>query len=59
MNLSNRTILVIGGTCETGNGLVEDFYRANGQLIICRRDLENLTQVENKFPVTRLRRSTR
>jgi uncharacterized oxidoreductase len=56
MKLSNRTVLVTGGTNGIGLGIAEAFYRSKSQVIVCGRDKEKLSPVEKKFPdITALR----
>ena len=50
MKLSNRTILVTGGTGGIGLGIAEAFYRGQSRVIICGRDKEKLATVAAKFP---------
>jgi uncharacterized oxidoreductase len=50
MELSNRTVLITGGTDGIGFGLAEAFYRSKSKVIVCGRDKEKLIAVEKKFP---------
>jgi uncharacterized oxidoreductase len=50
MKLSNRNVLVTGGTSGIGLGIAEAFYRSKSKVIICGRDREKLATVEEKFP---------
>ncbi len=50
MNLSDRTILVTGGTGGIGLGIAEAFYRLNVRVIVCGRNREKLSTVENNLP---------
>ena len=50
MELSNRTVLVTGGTSGIGLGIAEAFYRAGSKVIVCGRDKKKLTSVEERFP---------
>jgi uncharacterized oxidoreductase len=48
--LSNRTVLITGGTDGIGLGLAEAFYRSRSKVIVCGRNKEKLSAVEKKFP---------
>jgi len=50
MELSNRTVLVTGGTGGIGLGLAEAFHRSNSRVIVCGRDRDKLRAVEEKWP---------
>jgi len=50
MKLSNRTVLVTGGTGGIGLGIAEAFLRSKSRVIVCGRDREKLSMVERKFP---------
>ena len=50
MNLSNRTILVTGGTSGIGLGLAEAFQRLNNRVIVCGRNQAKLKAVEKRLP---------
>jgi uncharacterized oxidoreductase len=50
MKLSNRTVLVTGGTGGIGLGIAEAFHRSKSRVIVCGRDREKLATVERKFP---------
>ena len=50
MKLSNRTVLVTGGTSGIGLGIAEAFQRSNNKVIVCGRDGEKLSMVREKFP---------
>ena len=45
MDLSNRTVLVTGGSSGIGLGLAEAFLRSKNRVIICGRDREKLSAV--------------
>jgi uncharacterized oxidoreductase len=53
MKLSNRTVLVTGGTGGIGLGIAEAFHRSKSRVIVCGRDREKLSTVEEKFPEIR------
>jgi uncharacterized oxidoreductase len=50
MELSNRTVLVTGGTSGIGLGIAEAFFRSGSKVIVCGRDKKKLTMVEERFP---------
>jgi uncharacterized oxidoreductase len=50
MELSNRTVLVTGGTSGIGLGIAEAFQRSKSRVIICGRDREKLATAAKKFP---------
>ena len=50
MKLSNRTVLVTGGTGGIGLGIAEAFHQSKSRVIVCGRDREKLSAVEEKFP---------
>jgi uncharacterized oxidoreductase len=56
MELSNRTVLVTGGTGGIGLGIAEAFYRSGSRVIVCGRDPDRLLLVEKNHPgITALR----
>jgi uncharacterized oxidoreductase len=50
MKLSNRTVLVTGGTGGIGLGIAEAFHQSKSRVIVCGRDREKLSLVEKEFP---------
>lgn len=50
MELSNRTVLITGGSDGIGLGLAEAFYRLNSRVIVCGRDKEKLSDLSTKYP---------
>jgi uncharacterized oxidoreductase len=50
VELSNRTVLVSGGTSGIGFGIAEAFQRSKSIVIVCGRDREKLAKVEESFP---------
>ncbi len=50
MKLSNRTVLVTGGTSGIGLGIAEAFQRSGSKVIVCGRDRKKLSEVGKKFP---------
>jgi uncharacterized oxidoreductase len=50
MKLSNRTVLVTGGSGGIGLGIAEAFHRSKSRVIVCGRNREKLSKVEKKFP---------
>jgi uncharacterized oxidoreductase len=50
MELSNRTVLVTGGTSGIGLGIAEAFHRFKSKVIVCGRDKKKLSGVEERFP---------
>jgi uncharacterized oxidoreductase len=49
MELSNRTVLLTGGTSGIGLGIAEAFYRSGSKVIVCGRDKKKLAGVEERF----------
>lgn len=50
MKLSNRTVLVTGGTSGIGLGIAEAFHRSSNRVIVCGRDRGRLSAVERRLP---------
>ena len=50
MELSNRTVLVTGGTSGIGLGIAGAFHRFKSKVIVCGRDKQKLSRVEERFP---------
>ena len=50
MKLSNRTVLITGGTGGIGLALAEAFQKANSKVIVCGRDKDKIAKVQEKFP---------
>ena len=50
MKLSNRTILITGGTGGIGLGLAEAFQKSKSKVIVCGRNPEKLKAVKERFP---------
>jgi uncharacterized oxidoreductase len=50
MELSDRTVLVTGGTSGIGLGIAGAFHRSRSRVIVCGRNRENLSAVERAFP---------
>jgi uncharacterized oxidoreductase len=50
MKLSNRTVLVTGGTSGIGLGIAEAFHRTRSRVILCGSDKEKLATVKLRFP---------
>jgi uncharacterized oxidoreductase len=50
MELSNRTVLVTGGTGGIGLGIAEAFHRSGSTVVVCGRDRERLSKVEKDLP---------
>jgi uncharacterized oxidoreductase len=56
MKLSNRTVLVTGGTRGIGLGIAEAFHLSKSRVIVCGRDEEKLEAVKERLPgITALR----
>jgi uncharacterized oxidoreductase len=50
MRLTNRTVLVTGGTGGIGLGIAKAFHHAKSRVIVCGRDPEKLAKVKKDFP---------
>jgi uncharacterized oxidoreductase len=50
MKLSDRTVLVTGGSGGIGLGIAEVFHGCGSRVIVCGRDRRRLSAVEEKFP---------
>jgi uncharacterized oxidoreductase len=50
MIISNRTVLVTGGTGGIGLGIAVAFLKMHSKVIVCGRDEEKLSAVKEKFP---------
>jgi uncharacterized oxidoreductase len=50
MELSNRTVLVTGGTSGIGLGIAESFLQSKSKVIVCGRNKEKLSTVKDNFP---------
>jgi uncharacterized oxidoreductase len=50
MKLTNRTVLVTGGTSGIGLGIAEAFHQAKSRVIVCGRNREKLAAVKEKYP---------
>jgi uncharacterized oxidoreductase len=50
MELSNRTVLVTGGTSGIGLGIAEAFERFKSKVIVCGRNKKKLSRVKERFP---------
>ena len=50
MKLSNRTVMITGGTSGIGLGLAEAFLTAKSRVIVCGRNPEKLKAIQAKYP---------
>ena len=50
MRLSDRTVLVTGGTGGIGLGIAKAFHRSKSRVIVCGRNREKLSMVERELP---------
>ncbi len=50
MKLSDRTVLVTGGTSGIGLGIAGEFHKRGSRVIICGRDKKKLSAVGEKYP---------
>jgi uncharacterized oxidoreductase len=50
MRLSNRAVLVTGGTSGIGLGIAEAFHRSKSRVIVCGRDREKLSMMQERLP---------
>jgi uncharacterized oxidoreductase len=50
MRLSNRTVLVTGGSSGIGLGIAEGFLKSKSKVIVCGRNAQKLVAVSEKFP---------
>jgi uncharacterized oxidoreductase len=50
MQLSNRTVLVTGGTSGIGLGIAKAFYQAQSKVIVCGRNKGKLTGLKEQYP---------
>jgi uncharacterized oxidoreductase len=50
MKLSNRTVLITGGTSGIGLGIAEAFHQTKSRVIVCGRNRQKLSAVKEKYP---------
>jgi uncharacterized oxidoreductase len=50
MKLSDRTVLITGGTSGIGLGMAEAFQQSKSRVIVCGRNTEKTSMVKEKFP---------
>jgi uncharacterized oxidoreductase len=50
MELSNRTVLITGGTGGIGLGIAQTFRESKSRVIVCGRDQDKLDRVAKQFP---------
>jgi uncharacterized oxidoreductase len=50
MKLTDRTVLITGGTSGIGYGIAKALYIMKNRVIVCGRDPERLSQTEKEFP---------
>jgi len=50
MDLSNRTVLITGGTSGIGLGIAEAFHEAKSKVIVCGRSAGKRFAVKERFP---------
>ena len=49
MELSNRTVLVTGGTSGIGLGIAEVFHQSKSKVIVCGRNKKKLSRIAERF----------